>query len=120
VASPRVADPVDRVAHSYGVEHGGGRVGAVLQGVPVAGVTARAVTGSGDEDQSSVLGEVRDNPVPGALVDEQAVPQHGGRAVGIVTLDAHLEAADGGLDHAFGHPGAYFLWWPRPCRRAGR
>ena len=47
----------------------------------MADVAAHAVARAGHENELSILGEIGDDALPAAFVDEDAVPQQGGRSV---------------------------------------
>ena len=55
------------------------------------GVGARPVARTGDDDQAPVASESVLDTLPGPLIDEQAVPQHGRRSV---AAHAHGQRAD--------------------------
>ena len=57
VPAPRIADPVDGLTDVERSKHLAGSRGAVVQGVPVPGVGARAMARPGDDHQASISGE---------------------------------------------------------------
>ena len=74
VSAPRVTDPVHGLPDVERLEDLARGRRTVIEGVSMPRIGARPVPGTRDDHQSPVAGEVFLDPLPGPLVDEQAVP----------------------------------------------